>query len=41
MLFMGLKYSGSCAVTETGEVTTGVVGEAPEDMLEAFRFANT
>lgn len=38
---MGLKFSGSQEVTEIGEVTTVVEGEAPEDVFETFRFANT
>lgn len=38
---MGLKFSGSQEVTEIGEVTTVVVGEAPEDVFETFRFAST
>lgn len=41
MLLMALTYSGLQEVTEIGEVTTVVVGEAPEDVFKTFNFAST
>lgn len=38
---MALKYSGLREATEIGGVTTVAVGEAPEDVFEAFRFGST
>lgn len=39
--FYGTEISGSPEVIEIGELTTVVVGEAPEEIFATFRFANT